>query len=71
MPLTVPLVNVRFAVERLVLTGTIGESIGSRILAAAKTLHYTQRTYRTILAEAGLDGRHDAADVRSMLGLTM
>lgn len=43
VPLTVPLVNVRYAVERLLHSGSISASVSQRILAAAKKLHYRDR----------------------------
>src|SRR5579862_3086949 len=48
-PLTVPLVNVRFALSRLENAGTISSSLATAALAAAKHLHYTERTYPLIL----------------------
>lgn len=67
VPLTVPLVNVRYAVERLLSTGTITAPVGGRILAAAQKLHYRNRTYRLIMREAGLDDKPDAEDLLNLL----
>lgn len=65
--LTVALVNVRFAVERLVRTGTLNRADGTAIVDAALRLHYTQRTYRTIIDESLLAANHDRADVIKLL----
>ncbi|HWF90080.1 MAG TPA: YcaO-like family protein, partial [Pyrinomonadaceae bacterium] len=67
VPLTIPLVNVRYAVDRLLQSGTITAAVGQRILAAAKQLHYTARTYQWILKEAGLSDKEDAADLLNLL----
>lgn len=64
---TVPLVNTRYAVDRLVRCGTLDRSIGERIVEAAAGMHYAQRTYRAILRVAGLGDRADAADLAAML----
>jgi len=65
--LTVPTVNVRFAVERLTRPGTIDADVSARLLHAATRLPYTQRTYRAIVHDAGLDDRPDVADLVAML----
>jgi ribosomal protein S12 methylthiotransferase accessory factor len=52
--LTVPLVNVRYAAERLASTGTITQSLATRVVRAAQDMHYTERTYRHILERAGV-----------------
>jgi ribosomal protein S12 methylthiotransferase accessory factor len=67
VPLTVPLVNVRYAVERLVQSGSITSSVSERILKAAQQLHYRDRTYKRILAEAGLGEKVDAEDLLNLL----
>lgn len=67
VPLTVPLVNVRYAVERLLSSGTITAPIGNRILAAAQKLHYTDRTYKLILRQAGLADKVDAEGLLNLL----
>ena len=66
-PLSVPLVNVRFAVEQLCRPGTVNRAIGERIIAAAAELPYEARRYNTILERAGLSGRSDTADLIKML----
>src|SRR5882672_4204789 len=67
VPLTVPLVNVRYAIERLLHSGSISASVSERILAAAKKLHYRDRTYKRILAEAKLDEKIDTEDLLNLL----
>ncbi|HEU4711127.1 MAG TPA: YcaO-like family protein [Pyrinomonadaceae bacterium] len=67
VPLTIPLVNVRYAVDRLTQSGTITSAVGQRILSAAKQLHYTARTYPRILKEAGLSEKEDAVDLLNLL----
>jgi len=67
VPLTIPLVNVRYAVDRLAQSGTITTAVGQRIISAAKHLHYTARTYPHILKEAGLSDKEDAADLLNLL----
>jgi ribosomal protein S12 methylthiotransferase accessory factor len=64
---TVPTVNVRFAVERLARPGTIDADVAARLLQAATRLPYTQRTYRAIVIEGGLDDRPDIQDLVAML----
>lgn len=66
-PLSVPLVNIRHALERLAGPGTIDPAAADAILAAARRLSFKDRTYRAILAEAGLGERGDAAELSAML----
>jgi ribosomal protein S12 methylthiotransferase accessory factor len=66
LPVTVPLVNVRFALDRLTRSGTVTAETASSILSAAAGLHYTQRTYRVILRACGL---LDRLDGEALLGL--
>ncbi|HEX2730261.1 MAG TPA: TfuA-like protein, partial [Polyangiaceae bacterium] len=66
-PLCEPMVNVRYAVERLVTPGTISREAGSAIVRAAKALPYRDRTYPHILRSAGLGQRADAKVLQSML----
>lgn len=65
--LTVPMVNVRFAVERLSRPGTIDRDTAERLIAAALELPYERRRYPTILKVAGLSDRADADALISML----
>ncbi|MCH9684288.1 MAG: hypothetical protein K0V04_22835, partial [Deltaproteobacteria bacterium] len=64
---TVPMVNVRFSVERLCRPGTLDRELGDRIIEAALSLPYERRRYRTILRIAGLSDRPDASDLLAML----
>ncbi len=64
---TVPMVNVRFSVERLCRPGTLDRELGDRIIEAALSLPYERRRYRTILRVAGLLDRPDADDLLGML----
>lgn len=64
---TVPLVNVRFAVERLVRTGTLNHVDGRAIVDACASLHYTERTYPRILEQSALAGNRDVGDVITLL----
>lgn len=64
-PITEPLVNVRWAVQRLIEQGSIEAELGQRILAAARRLHYRDRSWRRIVVEAGLG---DRADVDALVG---
>lgn len=64
---TVPLVNIRFAVGQLVRSGTLNQDLGDMIVEAAIRLHFTERTYPVIMKEAGLMGRSDIRDLCNML----
>ncbi|MFM6129988.1 MAG: TfuA-like protein, partial [Sphaerospermopsis kisseleviana] len=66
-PLTEALVNIRFAVERLVRTGTINRSDGSEIINTSIRLHYTERTYKKILSESRLAANKDVNDLIRLL----
>jgi ribosomal protein S12 methylthiotransferase accessory factor len=66
-PLTVPTVNVRYAVQRLRSAGTIDEVTATALLRGAEQLHFKERTYRRILEVAGLAERGDSDDLTSML----
>jgi ribosomal protein S12 methylthiotransferase accessory factor len=65
--LTVPSVNVRFAVERLCRMGTINSTTGNALVVAALSIPYKERTYRSILERAGILGRSDSHDLIAML----
>ncbi len=65
--LTEPLVNVRFAVDRLVRTGTLRSDDGAAIVEAAQDLHFEERTYRNILAHSRLADRRDVDDLIGLL----
>src|SRR5262249_37743823 len=62
-----PMVNVRYAVDRLARPGTISPEVARAILRAAKKLPYRDRTYPHILRKAGLWSRPDAKQLATML----
>jgi ribosomal protein S12 methylthiotransferase accessory factor len=66
-PLTVPLVNVRYAVTRLVNSATITPDAGADLVEAATRLHYTERTYRNILQASGLRDSSNVDDLVQLL----
>jgi ribosomal protein S12 methylthiotransferase accessory factor len=53
---TVSLVNVRFAVQTMVTSGSLGKSTGDTIVSAAERLHFADRVYPRILRDAGITG---------------
>lgn len=65
--LTVPLVNVRYAVGRLVRAGTLASRTGDDIVAAAQALHYTDRTYEAIFQAPSLAAKADAEETIALL----
>jgi ribosomal protein S12 methylthiotransferase accessory factor len=65
--LTEPLVNVRFAVAHLVHTGTLSRTDGEAIVQAATHLHFSERTYPTILAASSLADDIGIADIITLL----
>lgn len=67
IPRSVPLVNVRYAVERLVASGTILRATGDRILSAAQALHYRDRAYPTILEHAGIPRGAQSIELAALL----
>ncbi|MGO7543275.1 YcaO-like family protein [Rhizobium ruizarguesonis] len=66
-PLTVPTVNVRYATDRLLRAGTIEREIAEMIVRSAERMSFKDRTYRRILAAAGLLDRPDSNDLIAML----
>jgi ribosomal protein S12 methylthiotransferase accessory factor len=66
-PLTEPLVNVRYGVERLVRSATLARQAGDALVASAEKLHYTERTYPNILRQSALGGNVDADDIVVLL----
>ena len=67
--LTVPTVNVRFAVERLCSLGTLDRATGDALVQAALRLSFRNRTYAAILEAAGLATRRDSEDLIAMLSV--
>ncbi|WND33018.1 TfuA-like protein [Streptomyces sp. BB1-1-1] len=51
--LTVPLVNVRWAISHAVAQAVLDEAHGADILEAARSLHYTERSWGAIVQTAG------------------
>lgn len=66
-PWTVPMVNVRYAVERLVRSGTLRQDDGDAILQSGLALHYSERTYENILGRSRLAANRDAAEIIQLL----
>lgn len=66
-PLSVPLVNVRFAVERLASLGTINDRTAAQILDAARKLSFKDRCYPQILDAASIGLHTDSGDLAEML----
>jgi ribosomal protein S12 methylthiotransferase accessory factor len=67
-PLTDPLVNLRHAVARLVKSATLSRENGEALLAAGEALHYTERTYRAVVANSPLAKSRDADELVRLLG---
>jgi len=65
--LTEPLINVRYAVDRLVRCATLSRDAGDAIVEAASRLHYTERTYDAILSSSSLASNRDAQDIITLL----
>jgi ribosomal protein S12 methylthiotransferase accessory factor len=63
---TVPLVNVRYAASRLVRSGTLDHQVADAIFAAAKALHYTERTYPNIIRHTKLAGTTNADSISQL-----
>lgn len=66
-PLTVSLVNVRYAVQRLVRSTTLGREDGEALVQACSDLHYTERTYANIFRHSTLARNVDRNDVIQLL----
>lgn len=58
--LTEPLVNIRLNIERARSQGIISKRTVAAVLASAKRLHFSQRTYQTVLAEARCEAARPA-----------
>jgi ribosomal protein S12 methylthiotransferase accessory factor len=67
IPLSVPLVNIRFAVERLCRPGTLDRTLGDKLIATALALPYEARTYRNVFRHAGIADRESSLDLMAML----
>jgi ribosomal protein S12 methylthiotransferase accessory factor len=66
-PLTEPLVNVRYAVERLVRSATLSRNAGDALIKACSQLHFTERTYETIFKTSKLAHNADVEDIICLL----
>jgi ribosomal protein S12 methylthiotransferase accessory factor len=66
-PLTEPMVNVRYAVDRLVRSATLSRDSGDRLVAACARLHYTERTYAAIVRDPSFAHHRDVADIVRLL----
>ncbi|MEM2214244.1 MAG: TfuA-related McrA-glycine thioamidation protein [Candidatus Nezhaarchaeales archaeon] len=51
-PLSEPLINIRYNVKRLANDGLIDYVIAEKLIQIAKSLHYSERSYEKVLAEA-------------------
>ena len=67
VPVTVPLVNVRYSLKALGRSELLPPDCIERVLEAACRLHYTERTYERIADEAGW--RDGTAGQRELIGL--
>jgi ribosomal protein S12 methylthiotransferase accessory factor len=59
-PLTQPLVNIRYAVERLVRSASLSRKAGDAIIEACSQLHYGERTFGNIFKHSKLAQKMDA-----------
>jgi TfuA protein len=53
LALSEPLINIRFTLKRAEQEGIIDRAVYEALLASARSLFYPNRTYRTIVAQAG------------------
>ena len=67
VPRTVPLVNIRYAVERLVRSATLRRDDGDALIGACAQLHYTERTYKNIFKASRLAHNADIDDIIRLL----
>ena len=66
-PLTEPLINFRYAVDRLVRSATLSRDSGNASSKHASRLHYTQRTYGAIFHNSALARNRDVEDIIRLL----
>lgn len=66
-PLTEALINIRYAVERVVRSRTIDRATGDAIIAAAERLHYTERTYTNVFRHSLLGEKQDLPELIALL----
>lgn len=65
--LTEPLVNIRYAVERLVRSATLSRESGEALIRTAAKLHFTERTYPNVIRQSALAHNTDADDIIRLL----
>jgi ribosomal protein S12 methylthiotransferase accessory factor len=68
LPLTQPLVNLRYAVERLVRSATLPRDAGDALIGTATRLHYSERTYPNVIRQSPLANNVDADEIARLLG---
>ena len=66
-PLTVPLVNLRYGVERLVRSATLSKDVGDALIPACSELHYRDRTYTAIFNNSSLSNNRDREEIAQLL----
>ena len=66
-PVTEPLINVRYAVERLVRSATLSRDAGNAIIKSCSQLHFSDRTYEAILQNSKLAANVDGNDIIRLL----
>lgn len=63
VPLTVPLVNVRWGAQCLVGVGSLSAAVGQELVTTAASLHFTERTFRAMAAVACGSGCAEAVQL--------
>lgn len=66
-PMTEPLVNIRYAVDRLVRSATLPREAGNALIETSEKLHFTERTYPNIIRQSVLAHNADADDIVRLL----
>jgi ribosomal protein S12 methylthiotransferase accessory factor len=66
-PLTVPLINLRYGVERLVRSATLSKDVGDALIKACSELHYRDRTYTAIFDNSRLAHNRDREEIAQLL----
>jgi ribosomal protein S12 methylthiotransferase accessory factor len=66
-PMTVPMINLRYGVERLVRSTTLSREDGIALIEACQKLHFKERTYKTIINNSSLAHNKDADDIVKLL----
>ncbi|MEM0240590.1 MAG: TfuA-related McrA-glycine thioamidation protein [Candidatus Nezhaarchaeales archaeon] len=68
-PLSEPLINIRYNVRKLANEGVIDNMMAEKLIQIAKNLHYSQRSYEKVLAEALKQGFLSPAERDHLLRL--